>query len=94
MGSFYSEQEFLILDQDGEDLVLGIIWFNSVMIAKRSEITKIVNIRGFGIPEEVLFVCCCCSVPIDFSQHIAPQDDSLENSDWDVFPSQVSEPWE
>ena len=56
---FHSKQEFLILDQDGEDLVVGVIWFNSVMTAKRSQITEIANIRGFGLPEEV---------PIEFSQ--------------------------
>ena len=55
------------------------------MTAKRSQITEIVDIRGFGIPEQV---------PIEFSQDIAPEDDLLENSDLDVFPSQVSEPWE
>ena len=33
-------------------------------------------------------------VSIEFSQDIAPEDDLLENSDLDVFPSQVSEPWE
>ena len=85
MGSLYSEQELLILDRDGEDLVMGVIWFNSVMTAKRSEITKIVDIRGFGIPEQV---------PIEFSQDVAPEDDLLENLDLDAFPSQISEPWE
>ena len=79
-GTFHSEQEFLILDQDGKDLVMGVIWFNSVMTAKRSQITKIVDNWGFGIPEEV---------PIEFSPDIAPEDDLLENSDLDVFPSQV-----
>ena len=64
---------------------MGVIWFNSIMTAKRDQITKIVDIRGFGMPEEVL---------IEFSQDIAPEDDLLENSDLDVFPSQVSEPWE
>ena len=63
--TFYLEQEFLIFDQDGEDLVMGVIWFNSIMTAKRNQITKIVDIRGFGIPEEV---------PIEFSQDISPQD--------------------
>ena len=33
-GHFYSEQEFLILDQDAKDLVMSEIWFNSVMTAK------------------------------------------------------------
>ena len=84
-GTFYSEQEFLILDQDGEDLVVGVIWFNSIMTAKRNQITKIVDIRDFGIPEEV---------PIEFNQEIASEDELLENSDLDTFPSQVSEPWE
>ena len=55
------------------------------MTEKRDQITEIVDIRGFGIPEQV---------PIEFSQDIAPEDDLLENSDLDVFPSQVSEPWE
>ena len=32
-GSFYSKQDFLILDQDGEDVVMGVIWFNLVMTA-------------------------------------------------------------
>ena len=76
-GTFHSEQEFLILDQDGEDLVMVVIWYNSVMNAKRSQITKIVDIRGFGIPEQV---------PIAFSQDIAPEDDLLGNSDLGVFP--------
>jgi len=35
----FSEQEFLILNQDGEDLVLGVIWFNLIMTAKRDQIT-------------------------------------------------------
>ena len=52
-GSFHSEREFLILDQDGEDFVMGVIWFNSIMTAKRDQITKIIDIRGFGLPEEV-----------------------------------------
>ena len=85
MGSFHSEQEFLIMDQDGEDLVMGVILFNSLMTAKCSQITKIVDIRGFRISEEF---------HIEFSQDIAMEDDLLENSDLDVFPSQVSEPWE
>ena len=84
-GIFYDKQEFLILNQDGEDLVMGIIWFDSVMTAKRSKITKIVDIRGFGIQIEV---------PIEFSQNVAPKDELLENSNSDAYPSQVSEPWE
>ena len=62
-GIFHAEQEFLILDQDGEDLVMRVIWFNSVMIAKRGQITEIVDIRSFGIPEEV---------PIEFAK-ISPR---------------------
>ena len=76
-GTFYSEQEFLILDQDGEDLVMGVIWFNSIMTAKRDQITEIVDIRGFGIPEQV---------PVELSQDIAPEIDLLENSEFVVIP--------
>ena len=79
MGKLYSEQEILILDQDGENLVIGVIWYNSVMTAKPSEITKIVDIRGFEIPvisEEA---------PIDFNQDSAPEDESLTTLSWMHF---------
>jgi len=54
------------------------------MTAKRSEITKTVDIRGFGIPEQV---------PIEFNQDVAPEDELLENLDLNADSSQVSEPW-
>ena len=47
------------------------------MTAKRSEITKIVYIRGFRIPEEV---------PIEFTQDVGHEDELLENSDLDASP--------
>ena len=47
------------------------------MTAKRREITKM-DIRGFGIPEQV---------PIEFNQDMAPKDDLLKNSDLDACPS-------
>ena len=81
LGKFLFRKELLILDQEGEDLVIGAIWFNSVMTAQRREITKIVDIRRFGIPEEV---------PVEFSQDVAPEDKLLENSDLDAYPNQVS----
>ena len=71
--TFHSEQEFLIVDQDEEDLVMGVIWYNSIMTAKRDQITENVDIRGFGIPEKV---------PFEFSQDIAPEDDLLEIRIW------------
>ena len=58
------------------------------MTAKRSEFTSWDtngDTRGFGIPEQV---------PIEFSQDIAPEDESLENLDLDAFPSQISKHWE
>jgi len=60
----------------GRFSVIGVIWYNSIMMAKRDQITEIVHIRGFGIPQQV---------PIEFSQDIAPEDDLLKNSDLDVF---------
>ena len=42
------------------------------------------DIRGFGIPEQV---------PVEFNEEVAPEDELLENSDLDAYPS-VSEPWE
>ena len=58
---------------------MGIIWYNSVMTAKRSEITKIADIRVFGMDEEV---------PVEFSQDVTPE--LLENSDLYTYISQSS----
>jgi hypothetical protein len=44
------------------------------MTAKRREITKIVDIRGFGIPEKV---------PIEFNHDVTPEDELLKNYDLD-----------
>ena len=52
------------------------------MTAKRSEITKIVYIRGFRIPEEV---------PIEFTQDVGL---NWKIQTWMPHPSQVSKPWE
>ena len=51
------------------------------MTAKHSEITKIMDMRGFGIPEEV---------PIEFSQDVVPEDELFENSDLDAYLNQIS----
>ena len=53
------------------------------MTLKRCEISKIVDIRGFGIPDEV---------PIVFNQDVAAEDEIFENSDLDTYPNKVLEP--
>jgi len=45
-----------------------------LMTAKRREITKIVDIRGFGIPEKV---------PTEFNHDVTPEDELLKNYDLD-----------
>ena len=52
--TFHSEQKFLFLDQDGEDLVMRVIWYNSVMTAKRSQITEIVDTKVSGYQSKFL----------------------------------------
>ena len=56
---FNYEEEFLILDQGAEDLVMGVIWFNS-FLTKNGITTQMVDIRDLGDPEKI---------PIDFNQH-------------------------
>ena len=45
---FYSDQEFLILDQDAKDLVMSEIWFNLVMTAKMGSLNWWISPFGSG----------------------------------------------
>ena len=54
------------MGQDGADLVMGVVWYFSIITAKRDKITEIVDIQGFEKPEQI---------PIEFSQNIGPEDD-------------------
>jgi len=67
-GCFYSEREFLILDHDVDDLFMGVISFNSVMTAKRSEINK------SWISEVLKYLRKYCWI----YQDVAPEDELLE----------------
>ena len=76
LGNFHSDQDFLILDQDSEDLVMGVQWYNYIFREPHHVRTKIVDIRARGLMIEN---------PINMGQHLAPEDDILEGSTIGVF---------
>ena len=52
-GHFFPNKNF-IMEQDPEDLVMGVICFNAVMTANNWVVAKVVDIRGFGFRRKFL----------------------------------------
>ena len=85
VGNFISGQDFLVLDDDVEDIVMGVQWYNSVLKGSPTDHITILDAKIRGLTYEN---------PIEFGQYLAPEDDLLENSTIGVFPDLNLEPWE
>ena len=78
LGYFYSDQKFMVLDSDGEDLVMGVPWFNAINNGSQDDHIKILDATVRGLTMEN---------PIGF----APEDDLLECSNVRSFTDLKSE---
>ena len=85
LGHFHSDQEFMVLGNDVEDLVMGVKWFNAIHNVSQDDHVKILDATLRGLTMEN---------PIEFGQDLAPEDDLLECSNIGVFPDLNSEAWE
>ena len=47
--NFYSDQDFLIFDQDSEDIVMGVQWYNYIFRELHDTLIQIVDIRARGL---------------------------------------------
>jgi hypothetical protein len=72
-----SVQEFLVLDNEAEEIEMGVQWHNSLVSGHRAEMTRLVDIdtHGFSLPN-----------PLDMTQDLAPEDKLMEKSTVEVFP--------
>ena len=68
---------------DGEDMVMGIQWYNSVLRGSPTNHIKILDAKIQGLTYEN---------PIEFGQDSAPENDLLENSTIGCFPDLNLEP--
>jgi hypothetical protein len=85
MGRNTSIQEFLVLDEDTEDLSMGVNWHKSIVGGANAGITRMVDIDTFGVP---------LPNPLSLAHDDAPEDLILEESQLDVFPRPQVENWE
>ena len=74
MINFHSDQDFLVLDDDADDMVMEIQWYNSVLSGFPTDHFKILDAKIRGLTHEN---------PIE---SLAPEDDLLENSNIECFP--------
>jgi hypothetical protein len=86
MGTVADVHEFLILDDDTEDLVMGVNWHNKSLVGLfGSEMTRIVDLENAGISQPN---------PLDFAHDDAPEDSILEKADLDASPRAINEGWQ
>ena len=85
MRFFLSGQDILVLDDDVEDMVMEVQWYNSALKGSPTDHIKILDTKIRGLT---------CESSIEFGQDLAPEDDLLKNSTIGVFPDINLEPWE
>jgi hypothetical protein len=85
MGRRGSVQEFLILDEDSENLVIGVHWHQSLFGGNSTQMVRMVNIDTFGVQ---------MWNPLDTAQDEAPEDSLMDTSTLEVFPEPSGEAWE
>ena len=76
--NFLSGQDFLVLDDNVEDVVMGVQWYNSVLQGSPADHIKILDAKIRGLTYEN---------HIEFGQYLAPEDDLLKTFTIGCFPS-------
>ena len=72
-----SIQDFLILENDGEALVMGVQWHTSLVKEQCGDSVRMVNIDTFGTK---------LSNPLESAEDKAEEDNLLEDSTIEVYP--------
>jgi hypothetical protein len=77
MGIKTSIQDFLILENDGDALVMGVQWHTSLVGEQCGDSVRMVNIDTFGTK---------LSNPLESAEDKAEEDNLLEDSTIEVYP--------
>jgi hypothetical protein len=85
MGRRGSVQEFLILDEDSENIVMGVHWHTALVGGNTTHMVRIVNIDTIGVP---------VWNPLESAQDEAPENSLMDTSTLEVFPEPSGEAWE
>jgi hypothetical protein len=85
MGKVASVQEFLVLEEDAEDMVMGVHWHNELVGGHRANLTRIVDLDTFGVS---------VPNPLDSAQDEAPEYEMFEDSNVESYPTYINEDWE
>jgi hypothetical protein len=77
-----SIQEFLVMDHDGENVVMGVQWHTTLVGGHRAGISRIVDVDTVVVPTPN---------PLDLNQDEAPEDFLLDTSKLEFFPKAIQE---
>ena len=86
IGTVRGLEEFLILDNDAEDIVMGVYWYQRVTNGGGNDPNiRILNVRNFGV---------FMQNPLENGLDDAPEDSLMDNANVDVYPESILETWE
>jgi hypothetical protein len=85
MGRINSIQEFLVLQDDSEDLVMGVNWHRELMGGVRAATTRLIDMPTVNIS---------LPNPLGSGHDEAPEDQLLEESSLDAYPRSNDEEWQ
>jgi hypothetical protein len=86
MGKVRGVEEFLVLDNDAEDMVMGVYWYQRVTNGGGNDPNiRILDMRNFGV---------FMQNPLENGSDDAPEDALMDNANVDVYPEAISEAWE
>jgi hypothetical protein len=85
VGPDVADQEFLILDDDSEDMVMGVGWHRALVEGPRAGVVRIQD-----VDEDARFSVRALKTERDN----APEDQLLQDSELEVFPERSEENWE
>ena len=87
MGKVRGVEEFLILDNDAEDIVVGVFWYQRVTNGGRNDPNiRILDMRDFGVFMQ--------NPILENGLDDAPKDSLMDNPNVDVYPESTLKAWE
>jgi hypothetical protein len=82
LGPVQGVQEFLVMEDDTEDMVMGVQWHSSLVGGHLAELVRIVDVDTMGMVSPN---------PLDSAHDQAPEDSIIDNEPVEVFPMEVQE---
>ena len=85
MGKVRGVEDFLVLDNDAKNMVMGVYWYQRMNGGSNDPNIRILDMKNFGV---------FMPNPLENGSDDAPEDDLMDNANVEVYPEPISEAWD